>query len=569
MKEKLKQYFIFVLLLLITGFFGFLSISVKAQDSLSLTITPPLIKVNMDPGETWSSFVKVVNDNSSKLTVYAHTMDFKSGKEGGLEFIPKSDIKEGQRFLLSQWIEIESGPFVIAPFKSKKIPFTIRVPEDAEPGGHYAAILIGTKPPANKEIKGSAIKVASQVTSLILLNIEGEVTEQGFIREFSTERLFYQKPEVKFKLSFANSGNVHLHPVGEIKIYNMWDKERGTIPINKDSHFGNVLPQSKRTWIFEWRGEESPFEIGRYKAELILSFGQQARQTASSIIYFWIIPLGPVLGILGGFLIFLLALILGVRAYVRKAVIIAQKEAGLIGSFAPAKEKIKRTSLPKIKLTTKVLKGPIKEAILDLRKIRESGKRERRKGDTIKKIRFLLKKYYKFQLFILVILLGSIGLFFYFKDTLKPEKSFEVIQTEETKGVPLSPEEIFEVDVGAEKTKEKAKETPSEEEPPKESSEFNEIDKASLSLKILNGSGMQGLAGKTATFLEKEGFNNIKEIGNADSFNYSETIIKYKKGKEKEAGFLKELLGGIGQKQEIEGLLEDIVIIIGKDLKLP
>jgi hypothetical protein len=553
---KLKKISILIFcIFLVPSFFSVLP--VFAQDSLSLTITPPLIKINMDPGGLWSSSIKVVNNNQGELTVYARSMDFKSGEQGGVVFIPREEVKEGQKFLLSQWIEISSGPFIIPAFESKEIPFTIKVAPEAEPGGHYAAILIGTKPPEAEG--GVAIKIASQVSSLILLNIQGEIEEKAWIREFSTGKTFYQILEANFKVSFENLGNVHLQPVGEIKIYNMWDKERGTIPINYKSQFGNVLPQSQRIWNFEWKGQEGSFEIGRYKAKIVLSFGQDAHQTASSTVYFWVIPLIPVLGILGGFFIFLILLILGIKSYVKRAVIIAQQELGVVKS-SDHKGKTGSFSISQIKLTSKVLRGPINEAIVDLRKVVAGQSKGSKRKNIGKRLWFLIKKYYKFAIFSLIIILWVMAAVFYIQDNLKIKKSFKVIEKKEEISETKEPSSDKESGAGETSSIDEENISTSAEE------NKNENEKLSLILKVLNGSGIPKIAAKAALLLEDRGFK-VGELGNADSFNYQETIIKYKNGREEYAGEINEILGKIGELESTDFQNEDIMIIIGRDFK--
>lgn len=505
--------------LLLIAVFLFFTHSASAQESIGITVTPPLIKINMEPGQTWSSFIKVVNQNPNPLEIYTDVMDFKSGKTGGVEFFSVPREEGVERVFLSQWIKISSEPITIPPFQSKEIPFEISVPENAAPGGHYAAILAGTKPPETS-VKGTVIKISSLVSSLILLNVKGEIIEKGWIREFSTEKTFYQKPQVKFKMSFENLGNVHLHPVGQIEIYNMWGKKRGKIPINQKSHFGNVLPQSTRSWQFEWKGEESPFEIGRYKAELVLDFGEEAHQTVSRTIYFWIIPLASTVGILGGTVLSFLIIFLGIRTYIKRSIELTVKQVGLEIGAKPKR----------IEITL-----PIKEAIIDLRK----------SVSTEKGFRFLLKKYYKFLLIMLLIFFWGGVIFTYFGETLKPEKSFEIIQTGAEGQTAVSSGEIFK------------KETKKIIEP--------EIEKKAISITILNGSGISKAAAETAKFLENQGFS-IEKVGNAESFNYQKTLIKYKPGREKEAEKIKKLLKVEAELKEVKEQKEEVIVIIGKDL---
>jgi hypothetical protein len=337
--------------------FSLFPIFAFSQEGTSLTLTPTLIKVNVVPGQVWSSFLKVVNTNPTPLTVYLSVFDFKGDEKGGVSFVSPPENEEAKKFYLSSWIEISKEPIEIPPNQSKEIPFTIKVPKDASAGGYYSAILVGTQP-VGEQKPGTVIKISQQVSCLILLTVEGEILEKGWIREFSSEKSFYQKPEVKLNLVFENLGNVHLQPVGEIKIYNIWGKEKGKIEVNQKTEFGNVLPKSKRIWNFEWKGEESLFEIGRYRAEAILHFGRQNQFFDKKVTYFWIVPLVPVLSILGAIILFFLFLIFLVRLYVKRAVKLAQMEI-----FGEIPEKTQQ----KVKITPSVLKKPIQKFIVDLK----------------------------------------------------------------------------------------------------------------------------------------------------------------------------------------------------------
>lgn len=55
------------------------------------------------------------------------------------------------------------------------------------------------------------------------------------------------------------------------------------------------------------------------------------------------------------------------------------------------------------------------------------------------------------------------------------------------------------------------------------------VDLSELSVEVLNGSGTPGLAGKVANLLEDAGFDSI-DTGNADSFDFEETVIQVKPG---------------------------------------
>ena len=263
------------LLVLVAGAFGipeWVRAQASSANGLALTITPPLFQLSVGPGESWSSSITVVNSNPYDITVYARPLEFEAqGEEGHGLFSAISYDKDGNPSSLAGWITTYESPIVIPREQTKQIPFTVTIPEDASPGGHYAAILIGNQPPKTED--ETAINVSSSIASLMFVNISGEVVEKARIREFSVDELLYQVPEALFTLRFENLGNVHLQPQGAITINNMWGKERGKIAINANSEFGNVLPGTIRKFSFTWKGDPSLYDIGRYQAEASLSFG--------------------------------------------------------------------------------------------------------------------------------------------------------------------------------------------------------------------------------------------------------------------------------------------------------
>lgn len=510
---------------------------ISAQESLNLTITPPLIKVNFTPGQIWQSSVKIVNNNPKDLNVFVSVMDFKSGPEGGIVFLKKK-TEDDNKFLLSEWIEFPEKTILIPAFQSKNIPFSIKVPENAETGGKYAAILVGTKPPEGLE--GTAIKITPLVSSLILANVRGDVKEAIWIREFSTDKTIYQKPKVNFTLKIENVGNVHIQPIGEIKIFNMYGKERGIITFNQSTEYGNILPQSLRKWNFIWEGEDSLFEIGRYKAILNLIYGNEIKQTETREVHFYILPLIPLAVVLGAISAFFVLIILITRLYVKRTILLTLSEAKKqIGHETKREEK-------KIPILISFRKQKIADVI---KKAEIKGKKE-----ILQKMSTFSRKTILFSLLGLLILL-TVVISIYFSRVLKEKKQYK-IETRAEKGQ-VSPEQVIE-EINKEKTEFEAK--------TQENSQ-KEINKQLFSISVLNGSGIKGIANKVAEKLEKEGFK-IEKIGNADHFNYQQTQIKFKKGKEKEAEFLNIFLGGKLKLIETENQKEDIILIIGKDLAL-
>ncbi len=298
-------------------FFVVPPIITRAEDAVSITVTPPLIQLGIGPGETWTSALKVTNTNKSDLTVYASLMDFVSADEDGHpRFSPAGDGGD-----LASWIEVATSAVVIFPETSREIPFVVHVPPNAPPGGHYAAILVGTRPSLDGGDSvggGSLVKVSGLVSSLLFVKVQGAIVERGGIREFSTDRERYDGPPVNFTLRFENSGNVHLQPQGEIAVTDMWGRERGRIFVNEKTNFGNVLPGSTRRFLLPWEAPSGISGIGRYTATVTLTYGREARQNTNQTIVFWIVPLKETIGSFLGLILGIGLLLFALRRYLRR-----------------------------------------------------------------------------------------------------------------------------------------------------------------------------------------------------------------------------------------------------------
>jgi hypothetical protein len=422
-------------LLLAACFFAFGTSTVNAQESLTLSISPSLFDMSVNPGQEWRSTLRVINVNNYDLTVYIDVVNFSpQGESGQGRFLPVMN-GEGEGVSLAEWFTIEREAIVIPREKSREIPFSVRVPFDASPGGHFAAILVGTRPLA-PEVGQAKVQTSQMVTSLFFARVAGDIIEQGNIREFTTAKRILGKPEVTFDLRFENKGNVHLQPQGEIKITNMWGQERGIIPINQGSQFGNVLPDSIRKFTFSWKGEWSIADMGRYTAVATLAYGTESRQFTSLQTEFWVIPFKLLFGILLGFAVFAALISWFVRLYVRHMLVMA-------GINVEEYQAAKKNGLVVEKFRSqKVVKlhTPVTTGFTDLKYHLATAKDV---FGYVKQVVIFVRKY---QLFFIAILVIStfIGLVvWYVTNANTDQRGYEVIYENADSNVTLSSEEII------------------------------------------------------------------------------------------------------------------------------
>lgn len=287
------------------------------QDVLAITILSPVAEMEIEPGQSQKGILKVYNETAEDLTLISSVEPFAAGGQGGQSVYLSPEKKD--KFL--DWFELSSDSIVLKSRQFAVVPFNVAVPADAAPGGYYAVIFWQPETAAADK-KNSAVGLNSKVGTLILLKVKGDLIEKGEVVEFAvspSKNCYFGLP-VKFILRFANSGNIHLAPAGEIELKNWFGRVK-RMAVNPTK--GNVLPGSTRRFEVVWSraGEENIFKsffplaleelnnlaFGRYTADLNLSYDADNQQKISKRLSFWVIPARSIVVLLG--LIFLAAVL--------------------------------------------------------------------------------------------------------------------------------------------------------------------------------------------------------------------------------------------------------------------
>jgi len=250
-----------------------------------VTISPALIERDVTAAEELSLSITITN-NDDDSEFYLSAVDFRADpQEGGSPQFFKSTDPGAFSF----WVQFPQEKIAVRRGESKEFHFSVIVPEVAEPGSHYGAIVLSRQDPAN--LQGLAVGVTLEVGSLIFTKIAGEVIETGQALSFATSRRWYEEPPVTFAIRFENTGNVHTKPTGVIEISNMAGVKETVLQINPS--FGSVLPNSIRRFEEEWnptRWFNSIPRMGRYEVEGLLSYGLPSSSQKLGSITFWLIP---------------------------------------------------------------------------------------------------------------------------------------------------------------------------------------------------------------------------------------------------------------------------------------
>lgn len=272
----------------------------------SIAVVPPSFELFANPGESVSDKIRVKNDTDASTTYTVKVDDFKAvGEEGSVDII---DDQSNTTYSLAKWVFAEPKSFTLKAKEEREIPFTINVPKNAEPGGHYGSILVQMGTDA-QVTGGSGAAVASRVGSLILLRVSGNVKEDASIESFKTSKKYYQGSPVDFELRVKNKGNNHIKPKGTIVITNMFGQK-----VAEETLDGlNILPDAVRKMNDEWKF--SSLLANRYTATLVATYGTQNKPLSASTTFI-IFP--KFLMIVVGVIVLVLILLFGSKRKIKR-----------------------------------------------------------------------------------------------------------------------------------------------------------------------------------------------------------------------------------------------------------
>ena len=248
-----------------------------------------------------------------------------------------------------KWFKIEDADFILEPKSSKNVRFSIDIPKDAEPGGHYATIFFEPRLPSFYFAEGATRNIP-QPGVLFLLNIptfgleetaeapiaiaqfqisdenrmkrieRGVNTAAGFAYNiFGSEVAasdisvsIIEKTPLGFILRIKNEGITHVKPFGKLVITNFLGMKVGETEVSKTT----ILPGKIRLFPVNFSSVEKKFLpdflakyllLGRYKARLVLQVPNYEKGTCSNEqgptslmceMAFWSFPWKAWLGIL-------------------------------------------------------------------------------------------------------------------------------------------------------------------------------------------------------------------------------------------------------------------------------
>ena len=239
-----------------------------------LTIIPTNLELNLIPGQETTKTVTLYNTTNSAVDIVPEVRNFSAqGEEGEVE-LTSADTG----YSLASWTTVSPQKVTIKKDDHQDFTFTINVPLNVEPGGHFGSIVLSTVPPPQGTLKSSGAFVIQQVAALVLAKIPGKVEENTRLESFTTDKPFYPTGPVQFTVRIKNLSTIHLKPTGNITVKD-WFGRKTVVPVDQR----NILPGAIRRLggVFDQK-----LMIGGYTANLSMFYGSENKNITGSVTFY-------------------------------------------------------------------------------------------------------------------------------------------------------------------------------------------------------------------------------------------------------------------------------------------
>jgi hypothetical protein len=219
-------------------------------------VGPGRIELEIKPGEEKVTNI-IVTNRMGDTREFRLEIEDTAGSNDPKEAVVLLGSDRGP-YSLKDYISYDESSFVLRQGERATIPVTIRVPEDAEPGGLYGSVLTTTHSlPVEQgglgedETQGG-MAIVSRIGTLFFVTVPGDIEKEGALTGFSTipDKAVFQSGPIRFQLPWYS------------------------------------MPQSSRFKEVVW---DRPYLFGYYEAQARINpgYGEEFEEITVS---FWVLP---------------------------------------------------------------------------------------------------------------------------------------------------------------------------------------------------------------------------------------------------------------------------------------
>lgn len=228
-----------------------------ATDVETITLSPVDRHYTLKAGEVLSDKLTVINNGAKEYQFTAYARPYSVKDEN---YTPdfRSEPKNADAY---QWVQFDRPTYTLKAGESTKVNYTVRVPKDAAPGGHYGVLFVETQPAKVQD--GTAIVRKKRLGAIMYTTVRGTFKTDGVADSISVP-FFQSEPPLTASQRIQNTGNSDFTVKSTMKVYDAFGSKK--YEVIKDY---TILPGTTRKLVFEWPASSW---FGLYKAEVTTSF---------------------------------------------------------------------------------------------------------------------------------------------------------------------------------------------------------------------------------------------------------------------------------------------------------
>ncbi|HUC87731.1 MAG TPA: hypothetical protein VMR95_01100 [Candidatus Binatia bacterium] len=277
-------------------------------DTFSLIVSPSPIVATLNPGQTTQLQLKVLNQGSNTENLQIEPRSFVVTNSGQINL--GNSLPGG----IANWISFSAPKFTVAVGQWFTETVIFKVPKDA--GFSYSFALEINRQTSGPAPAGGALLKAS-IADFLLLNVNRPgATRQLKVPSFTVSKHIYEWLPATFTITFKNTGNSIVQPVGNIFIARSANSKTPIDTLQVNSGGGYILPGTDRSLTASWSdgfpayttsinsegqttsqhltwnwSKLSDFRFGHYTASLVAVYNNGSEDVPiQGEVSFWVIP---------------------------------------------------------------------------------------------------------------------------------------------------------------------------------------------------------------------------------------------------------------------------------------
>lgn len=243
--------------------------STSPDTAESILLSPTDKRYDLAAGSTVSDSFKIVNDGRTEFNFVTYARPYSVNNE---DYTPDftSNAKNADAY---KWVQFDKPSYFVKPGESVDVKYTLRVPENTTPGGHYGVLFAETQP--TDPVQGTSVLRAKRVGAIMYVTVKGDLKLSGAYKGTEVPTFQYGAP-LKIRQKVSNDGNTDFTVASSVRVYDVF----GGLKYKADKEL-SVLPDTTRAILNDWA---NPAWLGVYRVEQQAKFLDTDRSSTSYVV---------------------------------------------------------------------------------------------------------------------------------------------------------------------------------------------------------------------------------------------------------------------------------------------